>query len=214
MRYLTLTGVLRLHENLKRDFDIIDGEIKEGDIQAILDKVIETPYSENVKYDTIYKKAACIVEGLVREHTFPDGNKRTALLAMFTFMQANDHHLVIPLDTIEFLVGVARDEAETEEEIDVLIYEIADWLEARTGKTRTEFIEKTTKYLLKPLKKLRIIAFTGIGLIYVYYIMNKWLALKYHPEYRYKMMSIINFLDGFAEDSVKAIENISDDDQK
>ena len=214
MRYLTLSAILRLHENLKHEFDIIDGEIKEGKIQTILNKLKETPYSENEKYDSIYKKAACLVEGLVRGHCFPDANKRTALLATFTFLQANDHHLVIPLNTIEFLVRVARDESETEEEIDALIYEISDWLEDRTATNSKDFVSKSKKYILRPLKILRIISFTGIGLIYAYYALNKWLVTKYHPEYKQKLGSILKFIDGFFEDSIKALENIKSQNTK
>lgn len=112
------------------------------------------------------------------------------------------------------MVRIARDKSETEEEIDALIYEIADWIEARTATTSNEFAKKSRKYLLNPIRKLRIIAFTVVGMIYVYYVLNKWLATKYHPEYKQNFGSVYKFLDTFSKDSIKALENMEKQNKK
>lgn len=208
MRYLKHDAVLRLHTNLKRDFPVVEGKIDHGKIDLILDKLFLRPYGSAEKYDTIYKKAACLFEGFCRGHAFPDGNKRTALLATFAFLQANDHYLIIPLNVVEYLVKIAQDERETEEEIDELIDEIAKWLEKRTARNADELAKLSSRLVNRPILKLLVIACTGVGLIYVNHILNKWFATKYHPEYKQQMGSILRFLIGTIKDSNKALQNV------
>lgn len=147
MRFLKLAGILRLHENMKRDFSVIDGDINTGKIDLILEKPNLTLFGSDEKYKTIYEKAACIFEGFCRGHAFPDGNKRTVLLATFAFLQANDHYLVIPLNAVEFLVKVARDSSKTEQEIDNLVDEITMWLEERTATNNEEVTQLYKKFI-------------------------------------------------------------------
>ena len=208
MRYLKLAGVLRLHENMKWDFPVISGEINLGKIDLILEKPYLALFGSDEKYKTIYKKAACILEGFCRGHAFPDGNKRTALLTTFAFLQANDHYLVIPLNTVEFLVKVAQDDSKTEEEIDELIDKIAIWLEERTAKNYEELNEINKKFVRNPVRRLMMISLTGIGLFYVGYLLNKWFATKYHPEYKQNFWKIMKFLLSTLTDSEKAINNV------
>ena len=209
MRYLKQDAVLRLHQNLKRDLPVVEGKINHGKIDLILEKLSLKPYGSKEKYHTIYKKAACLFEGFCRGHAFPDGNKRTALLTTFAFLQANEHYLVIPLNVVEYLVKVARDERKTEEEIDALINEIAEWLEERTATNNTEFVHLSKKLVQNPLLKLLVIACTGIGLLYVHHVLNKWFATKYHPEYKQQMGSIMKFLTSTLRDNEKALQNVS-----
>ena len=208
MRFLKRAGVLRLYENMKQDFPIIDGEINVGKIDLILEKPYLTLFGSDEKYNSIYDKAACILEGFCRGHAFPDGNKRTALLATFAFLQANKHYLVVPLNTVEFLVKVAQNSSKTEKEIDELIKEIAIWLQQRTATNNDEFIQIHKKYMKKPLKKLILISFTGIGLLYARYLLNKWFATKFHPEYKQDFGKIINFLLTTLSDTTKAIKDV------
>ena len=75
------------------------------------------------------------MEGMIRFHPFPDGNKRTALLAAALFLQSNGVRLAIGMDAVNFVVDVARSGAGTEDEVDGLIRRMSRWLEERsTGK--------------------------------------------------------------------------------
>lgn len=46
-----------------------------------------------VLYPTTYAKAAILFEMLVNKHCFRNGNKRTAVMAVFSFMKLNDIQL-------------------------------------------------------------------------------------------------------------------------
>lgn len=208
MRYLKRTAVERLHKNISRELPVSPGKINYGKVDLILEKPNLKLYNTQEKYDTIYKKAACLFEGFCRGHAFPDGNKRTALLATFAFLQANDHYLVIPLNAVEFLVHVSQNKGKTEEEIDDLIFEISNWLEERTATTKEEFSKKNNKFVRNPLLKLFLILFTGVGVFYVEHKMNKWFATKFHPEYKQNMRGIMKFVVSTLDDSKKALENI------
>jgi len=83
-RGITEQGLVALHEVVRQRFPhgITEGKIDEGKIKAIAEKPYMQPYG-HVKYDTIYRKAACYLEGITRLHPFPDGNKRTAILVAF-----------------------------------------------------------------------------------------------------------------------------------
>ena len=118
---ITEQGLVALHEVVRQQFPhgITEGKIDEGKIKAIAEKPHMQLYGR-VKYDTIYRKAACYLEGITRLHPFSDGNKRTAILVAFFFLQKNRHYLTLPLDTVRFLVDVAREEGGTEGEVDAL----------------------------------------------------------------------------------------------
>jgi death on curing protein len=49
-------------------------------------------------YETasIFALAAAYGFGIAKNHAFIDGNKRTAFLVMFTFLEVNGWHLVVP----------------------------------------------------------------------------------------------------------------------
>lgn len=181
------------------------GKIDEGKIKAIVEKPFLALFESQEKYDTIYKKAACLLEGIIRLHPFPDGNKRTALLAAFSLLQINHYYLVIPQNAVKFLVSVAEDKSANEEDIDELIGRIAKWLEERTGTTKKEHDQKIKKFVFYPVLRLFFIGLTGIGLFYAHRVLNDWYATKTHPEYKKNMSEIQKFFLDTLKDSRKAI---------
>jgi len=54
-------------------------------------------------YPSIPEKAACLFYGLIENHCFHNGNKRTAVLAIDLFFYANRHVLLLPNETIRRL---------------------------------------------------------------------------------------------------------------
>ncbi len=155
-----------------------------------------------VKYDTIYRKAACYLEGITRLHPFPDGNKRTAILVAF-FLQKNGHYLVLPLDTVRFLVDVAREEGGTEGEVDALIDRVAIWLEERTATDKESYIEKMEEYVIKPVHDLE-----NLGEVHAKRALDDWFAVDFHPDYEAEITDIAQFLARTLTDSAKAIDNM------
>lgn len=62
-------------------------------------------------YPTMFEKAAALVESLVKNHCFHNGNKRTAYLVVKTFIMVNGFHLKMErFFTVEFMVDIAKGE--------------------------------------------------------------------------------------------------------
>ena len=86
-------------------------------------------------YPTVFEKAACLLEGIIRYHPFADGNKRTALLAAVCMLEDDGCRVSIPSNTAAFLRDVARQEASAEDDVQRLITKIADRLKLMVKST-------------------------------------------------------------------------------
>lgn len=61
---------------------------------------------------TIFDAAASLAYGLVQNHPFVDGNKRTAATAMLTFLRINGWDVVAPeAELVAFMVALAAGDA-------------------------------------------------------------------------------------------------------
>lgn len=77
-------------------------------------------------YPTLFDKAAILYQKLVQKHCFYNANKRTALVAVHTFLRLNGVNLQVNNKEIEdYTVAVATDQTLTWERISV-------WLEAHS----------------------------------------------------------------------------------
>jgi Prophage maintenance system killer protein len=78
-------------------------------------------------YLTLIGKAVVLVERLARNHPLPDGNKRSAFLALERFLAANGCPLLYadPDTDVPIMERIAAGEATPTE--------VARWLEARTA---------------------------------------------------------------------------------
>jgi death-on-curing protein len=120
MILLTLEQILQIH------VIIIDSTGGSGRIRDLgrLESVIATQ-TQNVFNKELYEgeleKAAAIIRGIISDHPFVDGNKRTAMLAGLTFLQINHVNFDAPKGSIEnFAVKVTVDKLE--------VVDIALWL--------------------------------------------------------------------------------------
>lgn len=76
-------------------------------------------------YPTIAEKAAALLHSLARNHPFVDGNKRTATLAMMTFLELNNVRIKwVREEALAFIVEVAEGKHD--------VPAIAAWLDAHT----------------------------------------------------------------------------------
>lgn len=75
-------------------------------------------------YPTIHEKAAALIHSLIRNHPFLDGNKRTAVIATFTFYGLNGWE--IHADTGE-VVALAVDVAEGQVDVPAVAKRLAGW---------------------------------------------------------------------------------------
>lgn len=79
---------------------------------------------------TVFELAASYAFGIARNHPFVDGNKRTALVASFTFLELNGHEVIAPeADAVLTFVDLAAGKLPESG--------LAQWLEANCRKRRT-----------------------------------------------------------------------------
>jgi len=75
-------------------------------------------------YDDIFMKAAALMHGIIKNHPFVDGNKRTAITASSIYLLRQGHKLETSNEELErFTLKVASS--------DVAIEEIAGWFRER-----------------------------------------------------------------------------------
>lgn len=204
---ITTQDIREIYEIVCKQFskDVSAGKINEGKIVQILDKPFESLYGSINIYDTIYKKAACYVEGIIRLHPFTDGNKRTAIFTATRFLTKNDHYTIFPLDTVKFLVSIAKNNFQEEHEINELIDHIADWLEERTSTTPIGYKKNVEKFLvpqIEAIKKLNRMEFSDHCLAWR---LNDWFELEMHPEYKNQINEMLEFQEVMAKSIMRKL---------
>lgn len=117
--YLTLQETLELHEQLIQRFGGSAGVRDLGLLESALLRP-QTGY-----YDTLSLQAAALLQSLIQNHCFIDGNKRVAFAATAIFLRMNGYRLKIEAEGGEvFLINeVIQKRAPIED--------IATWLETR-----------------------------------------------------------------------------------
>lgn len=100
------------------------GVLNEGALESTLNKPKNLyHYGDDV---TLYELAASYGYGLVKNHCFVDGNKRVALIAVYTFLSINGIELTASeVDAASFFLELAASLETQEEEMKKL----ASWLQ-------------------------------------------------------------------------------------
>jgi death-on-curing protein len=124
MKHITLEQILALHVLAIEQFGGSDGLRDLGRLEAALATQHQEVFGEEL-YRGVFEKAAALCRGIVGDHPFADGNKRTAMLVAITFVERNGHEFVAKKGELEdFAVQVAV------EHLDVPT--IAAWLRAHS----------------------------------------------------------------------------------
>ncbi|NIM92109.1 MAG: type II toxin-antitoxin system death-on-curing family toxin [Anaerolineales bacterium] len=122
MRTLTPQQVLFLHARMIEEIGGSHGVRDLGLLLSALARPSAT-FEGRELYPSLFSKAAAILESLVNNHPFVDGNERTGIGAAALFLSGNGYKLAASKDQIvSFTLGIAQG--------GYLIEEIADWLEA------------------------------------------------------------------------------------
>lgn len=119
-RYLTPVQVLFLHSRL---IDETGGIHSVRDLGMLLSAVArpQAQFEGKELYPELFDKAAALMDSLVRNHPFMDGNKRTAITATAIFLQLNGYRLAAEnAEVVRFVMACAQGK--------MAIGEIADWL--------------------------------------------------------------------------------------
>ncbi|NTS41641.1 type II toxin-antitoxin system death-on-curing family toxin [Flavisolibacter sp. BT320] len=82
---ILLPDILLLHERSINDYDGSHGVRDAGLLEAAIARPFQTFGGKDL-YPTPIEKAAALGESLIKNHPFVDGNKRTGLLAMASFL--------------------------------------------------------------------------------------------------------------------------------
>ena len=124
MNYLNIDQLLGLHTLIITKYGGSFGIRDVGRLEAALATQRQVVFGQEL-YPDIYSKAAAIMRGIVADHPFFDGNKRTGTLAALTLIEMNDKTFIANTSEIEnFAVSVATDHLDVEA--------IAVWLEEHT----------------------------------------------------------------------------------
>ncbi len=97
--YLTVAEVLAIHHNQIEEYGGSPGLRDRGALESAVFRP-QTGY-----YNDVAEEAAALMESLVNNHPFVDGNKRVAFAAGHTFLLMNGFDLdVDPLEAYDFLI--------------------------------------------------------------------------------------------------------------
>jgi death-on-curing protein len=88
--YVTTADALFFHKQLIERYGGAPGVRDVGALESALQRP-QTGY-----YDTIIEEAAALLESLVQNHPFVDGNKRVAFAVVDVFLRVNGYTIVAP----------------------------------------------------------------------------------------------------------------------
>lgn len=87
IKYLTKEEIIKIHNEIIENFGGTKGLINEGLLEVVLEQV-------KISKDVI-QKSIILLFGIIQNHPFVDGNKRTALENFYTFLNYNSLHFKI-----------------------------------------------------------------------------------------------------------------------
>lgn len=99
----TIQDIYELHIQLEKTF-ILSSGIRD---KNLLVSAVNTPFQTfmgNDLYPSIYDKAAQLCYGIVKNHPFTDGNKRTALHSMYVYLIINRFDITATQQEVENLI--------------------------------------------------------------------------------------------------------------
>ena len=121
MKLLSLEQILQIHFILIEQTGGSAGIRDLGRLESVIASQTQFVFGEEL-YVGLYEKSAAIIRGIIADHPFVDGNKRTAMLSGLTFLKINGFTFKGPESSIEdFAVQVAVDR--------LSVKHIATWLQ-------------------------------------------------------------------------------------
>ncbi len=118
--YLSTIHVLAIHDQMIKRFGGLPGVRDLGLIESAVGRP-QASFDGKDLYKTIFSKAAALLQSLLKNHPFVDGNKRTALTSAGIFLKLNQYQLMNNHDNeVNFALKVDNEK--------LTIEQIADWL--------------------------------------------------------------------------------------
>ena len=98
----------------------------------LLDSALSRPnatFGGSDLYPSIFEKAAALIQSLILNHPFDDGNKRSALAACALFLHLNEYKVMLPTkESIQFTLNIDNHS--------LALDQIAAWLEKHVKKEK------------------------------------------------------------------------------
>jgi death-on-curing protein len=118
VKYLTAEQVLFIHSRLIDETGGSHGVRDVGLLQSAVERARATFGGKDL-YPDIFYKAAALMESLIKNHPFVDGNKRTAITSASIFLKMNGYTLEATQKDFErFALRMARGKASVENAAD------------------------------------------------------------------------------------------------
>jgi death-on-curing protein len=108
--FLTKEEVISAHYFMMRKMNDADqsGVKDHGLLESAVHRPQQSIFGEDA-YPDLFEKAAALLESLVKNHCFHNGNKRTAYLVTKSFLMINGKHLRMEREyAVEFIVDIAK----------------------------------------------------------------------------------------------------------
>lgn len=210
---LSAANLLYLHEIIGQRFKLL-----EGANMSTLESIAARPNTKQfgeTPFPDIFSKAASILEAIIRWHPFSDGNKRTALLAVSVYLQANDYILFIPLNAVRFTVQIAKVKKTDAKTNRKLIAKISKWIRKYTApKNDQKALSSASKKTIAEYRFLLYLAKSGIMRPIARAAVSRWLAFDIYPQYQAEVEDIIVFLQALISNSFNVAGLKLDDEFK
>ncbi|MBW7452567.1 type II toxin-antitoxin system death-on-curing family toxin [Paenibacillus sepulcri] len=108
--FLTKEEIISAHYFMMKKMNDADqaGVKDHGLLESAVHRPQQSVFGEDA-YRNLYDKAAALLESLVKNHCFHNGNKRTAYLVTKSFLMLNGKHLRMEREyAVEFIVDIAK----------------------------------------------------------------------------------------------------------
>lgn len=126
IRFITIDQVLFIHDQMVKRFGGSFGIRDMGLIESAVARP-QASFGGKYLYKSIFEKAAALLQSLLKNHAFVDGNKRTALTSAGLFLKINHYTLINNhTEEVEFAVSVDNGNLSVEQ--------ISKWLKEHTKK--------------------------------------------------------------------------------
>lgn len=108
MNYLTAEQVLFIHARLITETGGEHGMLNLGLLQSAVARP-QASFDRQDLYSDLFSKAAALLESLVGNHAFVDGNKRTAITSTGLFLRINGYRLTASnQEVVDFTLQCAQ----------------------------------------------------------------------------------------------------------
>jgi len=107
---ISIDDILLLHERSIKDYGGSKGVRDLGLFESSIARPFQT-FAGNDLYNDALKKATALVESLIINHPFVDGNKRIGALAMIAFLKESNYYLTASSEKLyEFIISISTGE--------------------------------------------------------------------------------------------------------